>query len=122
MVNVDPATKREFKSRFFEVTTARKADAVRLSGKGGSTLVLDAPGTTYVLTEDITTDSSAIRITAANVTTTIWTRAATSSFRTSRRKRVRSSTGASSCTGSSSRARRRGIAGSTTPSSRTTCS
>ncbi len=68
MVNIDPATKREFKSRVFEVTTARKDNAVRISGQGGSTLVLDTPGTAYILTEDITTDGSAIRIAAANVT------------------------------------------------------
>lgn len=68
MVNVDPTTKKEFKSRFFEVTTARQDHAVRISGEDGSPLVLDAPGATYILTEDLTTDGSAIRITAADVT------------------------------------------------------
>ncbi|HUV37985.1 MAG TPA: hypothetical protein VMY39_00150, partial [Planctomycetota bacterium] len=68
MVNVDPATKQETKSPAFVITPVKVEGAVYIGDEVQRPILLDKPGTTYVLTRDITAPGDAIQITAADVT------------------------------------------------------
>jgi len=69
MVNVDPATKAETKSPILTFTLQKNEAAVRIPDDiQGPPYVLNKVGATYVLTQDITADGTAIQITAADVT------------------------------------------------------
>ena len=68
MVNVDPETKRETKSPVMTFMTVKTPGAVYIGDETQRPIVLDKPGTTYVLKKDITAPGNAIQIAAANVT------------------------------------------------------
>ena len=69
MVNVDPVTKKETRSAVKGFTLAPKADVIRIPGElQGPPYVLDKPGATYLLTQDMEADGHAIIIEGAGVT------------------------------------------------------
>ena len=69
MVVVDPRSQAETKSAVLQVTPRRKQGANRIPGQmAGPPFVLDRAGATYILTQDVKADGTALDITAPDVT------------------------------------------------------
>ncbi len=69
LVNVDPKTGAETKSEPIEVPSLRDTKAIRIPQQvTGPPFVLDKPGATYVLTEDVRAKGTAFEIAAPDVT------------------------------------------------------
>ena len=69
LVVLDPKTGQAAKSGILALTTKKKDGAIRIPQEvKGPPFVLDKPGATYILTQDIVADGQAFVITGPNVT------------------------------------------------------
>lgn len=69
MVSIDPATHQETRSAIRTLATATRNDVIRVPEQvPGPPFMLDKPGATYLLTQDVTADGTAFIITAPDVT------------------------------------------------------
>ena len=69
LVGLDPKTGQATKSAILALTTKKKDGAIRIPQEvKGPPFVLDKPGATYILTQDIVADGQAFVITGQNVT------------------------------------------------------
>jgi len=69
MVVVDPETEQETKSDILTFTTKKKRGAIRIPAEvRGPPFILDRPGASYILTQDVSADGTAFEITAPGAT------------------------------------------------------
>ena len=69
MVIVDPTTQQETRSDILTLETRRRRNVIRIpESVQGPPFTLDEPGANYILTKDVTADSTAFVITGPNVT------------------------------------------------------